>query len=288
MIRTETPLVCLFVCILYLCFPYTGRSQTYNTSLNGTIDQSQNQKFRIRIDTSVNSEMFRQGDIVQFTVLEDILGTVTETKYNKTESIEYENEVPKTVIKYEKAYSSGDKYVAVPKGSIGFGYVFSARKRSPLSVKGKSQIFVAISEIKFIGGGDYDRVEIEFADEFKTLHSNLLPCDPTVRKARQKLPGKTKDAPKQGDQCIEGRRPAIDWTSAITTSLIAAGLSWAKDDVSYPVAGITLLNKASGFSDVLNGTNAQIPSGLIFVMETGRMIRKGEPSKQFSLNGRIP
>src|SRR5688500_8831739 len=80
-------------------------------------------KFKIKVDTPLNSSPNNKNDLVQFTVLENVYGVSTA--------------VTKAVA---KDFPAGQRHRVIPKDTKAFGRVHAARGRSPFWIKGKAFI----------------------------------------------------------------------------------------------------------------------------------------------------
>lgn len=217
-------------------------------------------KFKIKVDTVVNSGPNTANDWVQFSTLENLYGLTTQEVSSETEKDgkkEKKIDIP-----------INTRVVVIPAGTKAFGQVKSARGRSPFWIMGKAQIFVTIDYIK-IETGYCLPIRFSSPEDYR----NLLPCDDKVRKARQKIADKS--SPKEGRICIAGRRPATAPAGAFLSAITGAWLGITKDDISIPVAGLTLLDKTvgnTGVGDYVNGLNAEISDKWIFEVETDRTV----------------
>ena len=264
-------------------------------------------RFKIKVETVVNSSPNNSNDWVQFTIIENVYGLIvgrpggeTSTSTRTLSSTETETDsrsgsqtltdgamsnvtkvssesVKKTETRTEQKFEpvspppAGLRYVVIPVGTKAYGQVYSARGRSPFWIKGKAQIFVVLTHIKLESG---HCVPVEFADA--NLYENILPCEPESREARKKLDGPTKSAPKSGLQCIAGRRPKTAPAGAFLSAITAGLLGVTKDDLSYPVAGALIIDKTAGNSGILdfvNGVNAEVSDKWIFEVQTKQMVR---------------
>ena len=125
---------------------------------------------------------------------------------------------------------------------------------------------------------------------------NLEPCKKSDRKAWREYRKSRQAAIDKGsgaipirpgaflntEFCIKGRRAQIDWATAILGPLVAgyeAVVDFNADDdgeddgIDIPgsLTSAAILSKASGLSDVLSGTSASIPAGMIFRIKLVRI-----------------
>ncbi|MEQ1762489.1 MAG: hypothetical protein ABL984_05000 [Pyrinomonadaceae bacterium] len=246
--------------------------------------------FHIKLESGLSSLANRRGDIIQFTTLDDVKGTLSEDLYKESAKMD-----PATgTITYECARigSVGDGYVLVPAKTALYGAVSSRKSRSPFWIGGKAKVYARLNETTL--EVDESRYSPIF-DNPEELE-NLEPCEKPDREPWRAYRKSREDAmdkrlavvPSRPAQfantrfCIKGRRAQIDWATAVLGPLVAGYetiVDANSDDEDDPeglnipraLTSAAILSKASGLSDVLSGTSATIPAGMIFRVKLVRL-----------------
>lgn len=241
-----------------------GRIKSTNKERKGgTIGYKipENTKFYIKMDNAINSETFRAGDVVSFTVIEDVYG----------EFIDYKEKEKKEEIPYAK----GDIVKVISKDSKGFGRVNYSQRPTLFYVGGKSKIYV-VPEYILLGNGKCLSIELP-APDTNTLYfsENVKPCKyqeknlKIVKNERKITKTNESDKNDQLTQCIQGRRPKV-FNSGIAKAAatgILAGLDDDSNSDRLSIGTLTILSEGAGVDgivDLLAGKNAEISNLLIF------------------------
>ena len=207
-------------------------------------------RFKVKIDTKMVSGHNKKNDIVQFSVLEDVYGTV------------------------------GDKRVVViPKDTIGFGRVYQSKGPTLFYIGGRAKIRVELMGIK-LSSGQVIKVDFAVPDDPKRsqntdskyiVPSNVVPCGEAERSAYFRADHFVQGPDAQKTRmCVEGRRDRVPLGSAVATAIIGTAVGVVTRDAektAFAVGTETFLDKANGTSAVgslLDGLNAVIEDGSIF------------------------
>lgn len=242
-----------------------------------------NTKFYFKMDNSISSETYRAGDIVSFTVIEDIYG----------EFIDYKERTVDAGEKKEKiSYAAKDSVKVISKNTKGYGRVNFTKRPTLFYARGKSKIYVVPQYIVLDTGQcipielpEVDPTALYFAENIKPCkyQPNAVSGDKQIRQTDET------DKSKQGEklvQCIQGRRPKV-FNSGIVKAGAAGLLAALSDDNNsdrLSIGSLTVLNEGAGIDgivDLLTGKNAEISSSLIFeavLLSTGGYIE--HPAKK--------
>lgn len=216
-------------------------------------------KFFIKLDNDINSSNYRAGDIVSFTVMENVHG-----HYVKNAD---------TDPKEEKSFNLTDKapIVVIPEKSKGFGRVNYSTRPSLFYYRGKSKVYV-IPEYIQLNNGKCFSIKLPVQTDDFLRPTNIKPCKDQNGKLIKRIDSSSELRNKNNKICIEGRRPKI-----INSGIVGAGaggflaaLDANNNNDRISIGTLTVINQGagvSGITDLLAGKNADISNLLIIEVQ---------------------
>lgn len=257
-----------------------------NYSLNYEIEP--NTKFKIKLANTLNSGIYRTGDTVKFTVIENVYGRFKTRTLPKDFKLSDDQ-------KFADDIQEGELMVVIPKDTQGFGRINYSKPRSTLYYRGKAKIYFSPEYVQMDDGRCVE-VTIPTPDDTNFeglgLPQNVKPCKnppENLKNPKGKRKAELIDAEDENPnlpQCIEGRRQQILVGKGIVGAIAAAGLAITKDKATSSVAGLTLVGTASsddGIGALLSGNEAEILDTMIMEVEISP-----NQNKQGFIRGKAP
>lgn len=226
----------------------------------------QDTRFRVKFDSDISSEVYKVGDIVQFTVVENVYGvTMVNDKIEFGKDIKENEKIDTTNNDLKIKFENENLIIVIPKDTKGFGRVERSKKAVPFFLNGKAKIS-AILEYLVLADGTCVPLELaRTADDvikrFRGMKNdtpqNLIEC----KKVDDKL-------------CVRGQRPTIKIGAPFITGISTTALVLANDSTATDVAAITAFQQTTtgGFSDLINGTNAVISKDFIYEVQNTKNV----------------
>lgn len=288
-------IVSVFLCLAFstIAYPECGGREVAQYDEPGEL------AVHVKLETALSSLANRRGDIIQFTTLDDLKVRLTADLYKASAEL---NAAGTPVYKCVRVALKDELHVIVPAKTSIYGKVTSRKSRSPFWIGGKAKVYAGLAN------GNLESNSGAYTSDFDDPQEmeNLEPCNSkSERKAWRKyrksmqsaLDKRAKLGPAAGaavviptrpaefnniEFCIKGRRAQIDWATAILGPLVAGYQTIVdinNDDdededglnLAPALTSAAILSKASGLSDVLSGTSATIPAGMIFRLKLRKL-----------------
>lgn len=245
-------------------------------------------RFNIKLADPINSGSYRTGDIVKFTVLENVYGIYEKKEKNPKPVPTSATSTPsesKPADEPADDMREGELMVVIPKDAQGFGRVNFSRPRSTFYFRGKALIFFA-PEYVLLDDGRCIEVNIPRQNELLFPPENVKNCKYVLQNVTR--PAGTNVATQTGskglidanakpkndnqvfDKCIAGRRTQIPFAKGIVAGVAAGGLALIGKEGTKTIGGLTLVETASsddGVGALLSGNEAEIGNSIIMEVE---------------------
>lgn len=258
----------LFTSILIVCFSLISVSaRCPNPFPYGKVDEPYKKTvlfpkdtiMKVSLDNSVGTDKYKTGDIVQFTVLENVFGVTLPDK----SSIQDGQENLGTIDELKETFKNQHLKIIIPKETIGFGRVARVKNRVPF-INFKADIRIVLDYV-IIDSGECIPVELTYTVDER------IPISPKKRYPRTLSSCKNRKLDVEGALCIKGKRPPYNVASVVTTLIAAGVLGIFKNETTDILAGSTVIAETTekgSISDLVNGLQAIASEEFIYEVKT--------------------